>query len=345
MSTLRDIAERAKVDVSIVSRILHKRDYRRASAATRERIERTAKELGYEANGLARSLVRQKTDMVALMVPDLYEPAFVRYLETIDELLEEKGMQVLPLLSRWSAERESRLLRIVRQRRVDGLISLFYQKENLPLYDELRKMGFPLVFRNGDEREIHDFDQVGIDIAAGAEVLTRHLWENGFERVAVLGGMGAEELAQDRRPFNGIAKGYAQAYLAEGKALDPSLAIVCRDDGVDAAEQVHRYLDRNPKGFDGILVQSNSKLPGLYRALAQRKLKIGRDVGVVTITDSEYCHLGETAVTAWEQPIRQICEALTDALFARLHTPDAPTLQTSFASKLVVRASSQRQTS
>ncbi len=343
MPTLRDIAERAQVDVSIVSRILHKRDYRRASAATRERIEKTARELGYEPNGLARSLVRQKTDMVALMIPDLYEPAFVRYLETIDELLEAEGMQVLPLLSRWSPEREQRLLRAVRQRRVDGVISLFYQPECRPVYDELRKMGFPLVFRSVDDLEIDGFDQVGTDIADGAQILTRHLWENGFERVALFGGMAAEELAVNQ-PLTGVAKGYARAHQEAGKMLDPQLGIVCRDDGLDAAQQLHCYFDSHPKGCDGILVQSNSKLPGLYRAFAERGLRIGRDIGVATITDSEFCHLGEVGVTAWEQPIAEICQAMSEAFFGRLAVPDAPPIHRFFGSRLVVRESSKRQT-
>ncbi len=341
MPTLRDIAERAQVDVSIVSRILHKRDFRRASAATRERIEQTARELGYQPNGLARSLVRQRTDMVALMVPDLYEPAFVRYLETVDQLLESHGIQVLPLLSRWSAHREERLLQMVRQRRVDGLISLFYQEENQPLYEELHRTGMPLAFRVLDGDQVAGFDQVGIDIAAGAEVLTRHLWENGFERVAVLGGNAAEELSRNQ-PLSGVAAGYAKAHHAVGRPIDPNLAIVCRDDGLDAAEQLHRYFDNHPHGCDGILVQSNSKLPGLYRAFAERGLRISRDVGVATITDSEFCHLGEVAVTAWEQPVQQICEALVECFFHRRAEPDAPCYRKTFQSRLIIRGSSQR---
>src|SRR5690606_24870881 len=136
-------------------------------------------------------------------------------------------------------------------RRADGVISLFYQEENLEVYNELKEMGLPLVFRSGDERTIEAFDQVQVDIAEGAEVLTRHLWENGFERVALLGGIAAEELSQ-QRPVNGVAQGYIKAHVDTGRIPDPELAIVCRDDGVDAADRLHCYLDRNPGRLDGI---------------------------------------------------------------------------------------------
>ena len=344
MSTLRDIAEKAQVDVSIVSRILHKRDFRRASAATREKIELAAKELGYEANGLARSLVRQKTDMVGLMVPDLYEPAFIRYLETIDELLELQGMQVLPLLSRWSAEREAKLLRVVRQRRVDGLISLFYNQENHHQYEELCRMGVPIVFRKVDNLATPSFDNVQVDIAQGAYVLTKHLWENGFSRVAILGGFAAHEISQNNT-LHGVAEGYARAHHEAGRPVDPVLAIQCRDDGADAADRIDEYLTRHPGGFDGVLVQSNSKLPGLYRAFTAHGLRIGTDVGVTTITDSEFCHLGRVAITAWEQPVQEICEALVGAFLHRLKNPEDRATSVSYSSRLIVRESSSRRSS
>lgn len=339
MATLKDIAEKAQVDVSIVSRILHKRDFRRASAMTRERIELAAKEFGYEANGLARSLVRKKTDIVGLLIPDLYEPAFVRYLETIDELLEVRGVQVLPLLSRWSTEKEAKLLRVVRQRRVDGLISLYYNPKNRSEYEDLSRLGFPLVFRNVDNLTASNFDTVSVDIGEGAYVLTKHLWENGFTRVGILGGFAANEILENNT-LHGVAEGYARAHREIGRPIDSGLAIQCRDDGADAAERVGEHLSKFPNAFDGLLVQSNSKLPGLYRALASHHLEIGADVGVATITDSAYCHLGRVAITAWEQPVREICEALVDAFFHRLNHPDSPPISAARSSRLIVRESS-----
>lgn len=340
MPTLQKIADLAKVDVSIVSRILHKRDYRRASPATRARIEKVARDLGYEPNALARSLVRRKTDMVGLLIPDLYEPAFIRYLEIMDGLFANHSMHLLPFLTYWSPEREERLLRMAGQRLVDGVISLFYNPEKQELYETLSKRGCPLVFRSVDTGEgVCPFDNVMVDIGEGAYVLTRHLLENGFRRVAMLGGFGAEDLVEGKPPLHPIASGYVRACREANLPVDPSLAIVCEDDGTDVAAKLSAIL-RNGKPFDALLVQSNSKLPGVYRAMAECGLKIGRDIGVVSITDSEFCHLTETPITVYDQPISEICEALVELFLQRLKDRDAPSRQLHFPSKLLVRASS-----
>ncbi len=343
MPTLKDIAKRAQVDVSIVSRVLNKRDYARASAPVRERIEQAAKDLGYVPNLLARSLVRQKTDMVGLMIPDLYEPAFVRYFEMIDELLLAHGMQVIPMFSRWSSQSEERSLRMAQQHLVDGVIAFFFEGVNrLETYLELKRKGMPVVFRSLDSApDLQGIDSVALDIAEGAYVLTKHLFENGFERVALLGGFDATGIALGQSPC-GLGAGYLRAHQEAGKEVDLSLAIGCNHDGTDAFEQLLKRLQQKPRNIDSILVQSSSKLPGVYRALNRCGLKIGKDIGLVTITDSEMCHLTEVPITVWEQPVRQICEALVRLFLQRSRHPHHPPERVLFRSSLLKRASSRR---
>lgn len=343
MATLKDIAAKAGVDVSIVSRILHKRDYGRASKETRQRIERVARELGYVPNVLARSLVRQKTDMVGLMIPDLYDPAFVRYLETVDELLVRSGIQVIPMLSRWSKERENRLLNMARQRLVDGVISFYFEgSSDLQAYLELRESGVPVVFRvTEDLLSGKPFDQVNINIAEGGYALTQHMLAQGYSRIALLGGIETVAMAESR-PCGGIASGYARAYRESGREIDPVLAIPCEDNGSDSASRLVKKWEENPGLFDAVLVQSNSKLPGVYRALAKLGLKIGTEIGVATITDSEICHLTDVPISVWEQPVQRISEELVRLLLLRMRNSDALIEKVDLHSRLIVRASTLR---
>lgn len=344
MATLKDIAEKANVDVSIVSRILHKHEYGRASKVTRLRIEQAAKELNYEPNGLARSLVRRRTDMVGLLVPDLYEPAFVRYLEIIDELMGRQGIQVIPMLTRWSMEREEKWLGMARQRQVDGVVSFFYEGiTDVSSYLELQKRGVPVVFRTSDSHVvISKFDRVELDIAEGAYALTRHMLESGYSNVAMLGGFGTLEIMEGKEPVSMLTKSYLRACEEKGKPRNPQLAIPCRDDGADAMDRLLERLHECPGAFDAILVQSNSKLPGVYRALNQCGLRIGKDIGIATITDSEYCHLGEVPITVWEQPVQEVSEALVRLLLNRLNSTEEERQRVSLSSRLIVRGSTQR---
>src|SRR5690606_15023196 len=135
---------------------------------------------------------------------------------------------------------------------------------------------------------------VVVDIAEGAHVLTQHLFENGIERVALLGGFDASGIAPGQSPC-GLGDGYLRAHRDAGKDDDPYRAITCRHDGADAYERLLERLQEKPESIDSILVQSSSKLAGVYRALNRCRLKIGRDIGLVTITDSEMCHITDVS--------------------------------------------------
>lgn len=343
MPTLKDIAKRAQVDPSIVSRVLNKGDFARASPAVRERIEQAARELGYVPNMLARSLVRRKTDMVGLIIPDLYEPAFVRYFKTIEELFSARGIQVLPMFSRWSPEWEEKALMMVNQHLVDGVIAFFFEGVNqMERYAELKKKSIPVVFRlNNETLGGKEIDSVIVNLSEGAYVLTKHLFENGFERVALLGGFDASGIASGKSPC-GLGAGYLRAHHEAGKAVAPRLAITCNHDGSDAYERLLERLEEKPGEIDSILVQSSSKLPGVYRALNRCGLKIGEDIGLVTITDSELCHLTDVPITVWEQPVREICSELVRLFLDVQQAPGRPPEHVSLHSSLLVRDSSQR---
>jgi len=202
-------------------------------------------------------------------------------------------------------------------------------------------MGVPIIFRNVNDSPAPEFDNVMVDIVEGGYILTKHLLENGYSRVALLGGFAARELSENTPP-SGLAKGYVRAHEEAGRTVDSNLAIVCHDDGSDAGDRLIEHLKRYPGCFDGVLVQSNSKLPGLYRAFATNGIRIGKDVGVATITDSEFCHLGETPITAWEQPIEKICTALVEAFFERMNNKKSPSRSVFFPSQLIVRKSSSK---
>lgn len=342
MPTLKDIAEVAGVDVSIVSRVLNGGQANRAGPAKRAKILRVAREMNYEPNAMARSLVRSQSDLIGLIVPDLYEPAFLQYQETLDQLMGSRGRMVLPFISHWSPEREAGAMRLARQKFLDGILCLHCHSGNIAHLDELRKRGVPVVLREVGEASAHtEFDSVVVDIMTGGYALTMHLFAQGYERVALMGGFAAEEIASGKAP-HGLAVGYIRAHEEFGKPVEPGLSIPCRDDGSDACEALEAFLGRHPGGVDAILVQSNVKLPGVYRALRRLGLRVGPDIGLATVTDSIYCHLTETPVTVWHQPIESICEGLVELLDRRLANRKAPPSHLHFKSQLIPRESTTR---
>ena len=93
--SLKQVAEKSGVSGATVSRVLNGKEQGRIPLHTRERVQMIARELGYSPNVLARSLARQKTDTIGLMLSDLRNPFFQSVLEQIESAVIKAGYHIL----------------------------------------------------------------------------------------------------------------------------------------------------------------------------------------------------------------------------------------------------------
>ena len=118
--TIRDVAEKAGVSVTTVSRTLNNRGY--ISKATRDRIAAAIQELDYSPNQLARSLFHSKTQVIGLVVPSICHPFFSQITQLVEHELYLLGYHVLLCTTEGNPGQESHIFDILRQNRVDGII-------------------------------------------------------------------------------------------------------------------------------------------------------------------------------------------------------------------------------
>src|SRR5690242_17784186 len=118
--TLVDIARRAGVAPMTVSRVVNESGY--VSAGVREKVMRAVEELNYHPNGLARSLKRQRTHVVGVLLPDIVNPFSGELVSGIQEILLSRGYASFICTSERSTEREQAALRALFDYRVDGII-------------------------------------------------------------------------------------------------------------------------------------------------------------------------------------------------------------------------------
>src|SRR5271168_3873688 len=147
-ATMMDIAKDLKVSVVTVSKVL--RNQGRISDATRKRVLRRAKQLNYQMNWVARSLVTRRTYTIGLLLPDFTHPFFAEIAKAIAETVRPRGYHVIisyfeedPALERMEADS-------LLSRRVDGLILASSQfPGKLELFNQLkmRKLPFVLIDR------------------------------------------------------------------------------------------------------------------------------------------------------------------------------------------------------
>lgn len=137
--TIKDVARLSGVSVTTVSRALNHRGY--VSKNTTDKIESVIQELNYSPNQLARSLFNSQTKAIGLVVPSISHPFFSQMTQLIEQKLYEYGYHILLCTTDNNQDRESNILRILRQHRMDGIIMA---SPSLPDH-EYKKLGIPIV--------------------------------------------------------------------------------------------------------------------------------------------------------------------------------------------------------
>jgi LacI family transcriptional regulator len=203
--TLKQVAKRANVAPITASRVLNNSGY--ASVEIRERVLRAANELNYTLNASAQELASQsgRARMLAIVLPHLDNPFFVRVLEGTSGVADKFGYDLLIYCSRGDAINDKRALEALRRRRVEGLIYVLEVVSPLEAY-----MTCWLVSQSHSSSLKTTFLSVNAELGfvdnhkAGYEA-TRHLVEQGYHRIAVIGG------EPDIKPDRDRLVGYQQA--------------------------------------------------------------------------------------------------------------------------------------
>ena len=104
MATLKDVAKEAGLTVTTVSRIINNRGY--ISDKSREKVEQAMQKLNYQPNEVARSLSKQTTNTIGVIVPHISHPYFAELISQIEHYADKKNFKILLFNSRAKQEKE-----------------------------------------------------------------------------------------------------------------------------------------------------------------------------------------------------------------------------------------------
>lgn len=207
--TLRDVSEASGVSEMTVSRVLRNRGD--VSEATRERVLKAAKALGYVPNKIAGALASQRVNLVAVIVPSLSNLVFPEVLGGISEELEDSGLQPVFGVTNYSAEREEAVLYEMLSWRPSGVIVAGL--EHTPAARAmLENAGIPIV-------EIMDVDGEPVDSVVGIShkraglEMARAIVKAGYRKIGFLGTKMPDD-HRARKRLEGFEAGLAEAGIA-----------------------------------------------------------------------------------------------------------------------------------
>lgn len=307
--TLRQVAERAGVSTSTVSRVLSgEKETLRVpiSAETRERVNRAVAELGYRPNRAARSLAKHGSfNLIGAIMPRyvphvLSHPFCFTILQAMADYCQEHEYGVVVSFVELDAtpDEYARLVALP----VDGFV-LTTTRQVDTILQHLHDDEIPFVHIGRYPGSLpYKTDFVDVDNYLGARLATEHLVQLGHQRIATITGQLSMAAGVDR------LRAYRDALGAAGLGVDPSLIAEGDFDEESGYRRMLQLLDISTRPT-AVFAASDAMAIGAMRALRERGLGAGKDVAIVGYDDAPGVEQLNPPLTTVRQPVSELGEA------------------------------------
>ncbi|MFC7322014.1 LacI family DNA-binding transcriptional regulator [Halobacillus campisalis] len=279
MTTIKHIASQAGVSVTTVSRALN--GYSDVNAETRKKIEQVAKELNYSPNSLARSLVKNQSETLGLLVSGFNKESVkdgftVEVMSGINSYIAETQYDLVLFNTDSSKQRKKTYTQLCKERRVDGVI-LQGIKTDDPYLEEVMESDIPCVFIDIPVSSKH-VGYVSTDNVEGARNAVLHLLELGHRNIGMINGHKQAFVSKER------LEGYKQALLEYGISFKDQLV----KDGSFGEKEAYREtmsLLKEQPDVTSVFCASDLMAIGAISAAKQLNYCVPEDLSVVGYDD------------------------------------------------------------
>ncbi|MGI5524156.1 LacI family DNA-binding transcriptional regulator [Micromonospora sp. CA-259024] len=303
--TLEAVAARAGVSRATVSRVVN--GSTTVAEPIREAVTRAVAELGYVPNLAARSLVTQRTDSVALVMPEAAtrvfsdDQVFPGIIRGVSQELEAADKQLVLMLA-GSPAGHQRVERYTTGRHVDGVLFASLHGAD-PLPGTLARLGIPVVCSGRPLGDV-PVPYVDVDHVGGVTAAVRHMIDSGRRWIATIAG--PQDMVAGIERLSGYRTTVAEAGLPELVAVGD----FTRESGAAA---MHRLLTEHPD-LDGVFAASDLMAHAALRTLREAGRRVPEDVAVVGFDDIETAAYTEPPLTTVRQPIVELGRQMTRQL-------------------------------
>jgi LacI family transcriptional regulator len=289
-TTIADVARRAGVSTATVSRVLA--GLGRARPETRDRVRAAARDLGYRPSGVARSLKRQSTETLGLIITDIENPYFPELVRAVEDAARAEGYTILLCNAADDPDREARYLDLLFERRVDGLI-IAASSLGGRHHGWLAAPPLPVVLINTSPPDV-DLPVIRSDNREGGRLAGRHLLGLGHRRFGYLMPPPRNVDAPER--LAGVRDAMSEA------GLDPAtIAVAVGTPLVGGGEAaMHELLDRAP-GTTAVVAYNDLMAIGAMRAIRRRGLSVPADLSIVGFDDVAFAAYVDPPLTTLSQ--------------------------------------------
>ena len=306
--TIKDIARKANVAVSTVSRALNNKTD--INPKTREKILKIMDECGYNPNSVARGLVMQKLFTLGLIIPDISNPFFAEIAVGIEKKAKELGYSVIFCNTNNEYRTEIESVRLMKGKMVDGLIvSLSEDCKNE--IEVLNRINIPVV---QIDRKIPGVNSPGIYInnKTSAYNATKYLIELGHRKIAHFTGNLKTQTGIDR------LEGFRLA-AREANIADNDIYIEEGKYNIDSGKESMRKLIRCNNLPTALFAASDLQAVGALYVANKSGIDVPDELAIVGHDDIDLSYLVHPNITTFEQPKKEIGQLAVEMILEEIN--------------------------
>ena len=326
--TIVDIAKRANVSVSTVSRVLNNKPD--VSSETLEKVRDAIKELKYSPSSVARGLVLQHSNIIGYIASDITNPSFPETARGVVGKAKKYGYSVMFFDANQDSKVEKEAIKLLRSKQVDGII-LSFSEANRDELEKLKQECFPVVqiYRKSSQSAI---STIAIDNIGSGFTATQYLVHAGHRRIAHITTGNLTQSGYERMA------GYQQALTEAGIEIDADLI----QTGTNTVETGKECMDRLlglPVRPTAVFASHDVLAIGAYEAILDRGLRIPEDISVLGHDNIEISRLVRPRLTTIDTFKYRLGEASVDLLVEEMNAHAPQNKEIVFSGELVVRDS------
>ncbi len=297
MPTLSDVAALAGVSISAVSRVLSNSPSSRVSATTRQRIEDAARQLDYHPNFAARALKFSRTNVVALVVPDLTNAIFAELMRGVDEAAVELGYMVLIARAESLQPAAQTVARLVGEGRIDGVLIQVGDQMTTEDLAAILDGRVPAILINS--RQENHVGSVILPDQAGVALAVDHLAALGHRRIGLINGLPTTDTAVRR------GAGFEAAMSSAGLAITRDFVTWLGYDPLQGRMAIRTLAALAERPTALVVANVNAAL-GLLVEARILGIRVPDDLSIVAIHDAWTAENAWPPLTTVRMPLHEL---------------------------------------
>lgn len=303
---LTDVAKKAEVSVTTVSRVINNHGY--LSEKTKNKVFAAMKELNYQPNSLARSLQGKKMKLIGVIFPSITNPFFAELIQDIEEELFEQGYKIILCNASKNKQKEREYLKMLLANQVDGIIA---GAHNLGI-DEYQRLGLPIV--SFDRKLSDNVPIVSCDNYQGIKLAVHDLMQAGCKNIYFLGNK-----QQKGNPTDERLKAYRDT-VKELNLEEHICSVAFSDSPLLKNMTIHKMLTENKP--DGIVATDDLTAILVLQEAAKLGIPVPEELKVIGFDGTKAVQTYHSELSTIEQPISDMATLLVKLLCQRIENPE-----------------------